>query len=380
MRGDVSRIRRKKGSPGAVTKSVPKVPEEGEKMRSSSEEGASEGFGGKNILSPHYFSRSGLLGDIMEKLPLGIMGRDITGGGRYVFWNAFMEELTGISRKGILHSSGESILPRELQSLFQEQDARVVREERSLDCGMVPFPGAPGVRIHMVKILFREGHTGHQLVVSILQDLSRQAALEGRLRHAERSLGIFREQAERLRRILHGAAEPGGGKGLQGEQLSQALGLMTKIEGILGCLGIPEESPLQGAEKSREDSSKNPPPEVILLERDPTVQAFALRTLQWEGWPVRTAENREELLKLMEEKDPPGALFLLGYEDMDFPRGVPGRGVVLRGEGAPGEILEECRKRGYQLCPKPFAAWELLESLRRCVSMEWGTRTAGAAE
>ena len=232
MPGDVSRIRRKKGSPGAAAKSAAKAPEEGEKMRSSSEEGASEGFGGKNTLSPHYFSRSGLLGDIMEKLPLGIMGRDITGGGRYVFWNAFMEELTGISRKGILHSSGESVLPRELQNLFQEQDAQVVREERSLDCGMVPFPGAPSARIHMVKILFREGHTGHQLVVSLLQDLSRQALLEGRLRHAERSLGMLREHTERLGRILRIAVEQVGAKGALGEQLSQALGLMAKIEDL----------------------------------------------------------------------------------------------------------------------------------------------------
>jgi hypothetical protein len=375
MRGDVSRIRRKKGSPGAAAKSVPKVSEEGEKVRPSSEEGASEGFGGVNILSPHYFSRSGLLGDIMEKLPLGIMGRDITGGGRYVFWNAFMEELTGISRKGILHSSGESVLPRELQSLFQEQDARVVREERSLDCGMVPFPGAPGVRIHMVKILFREGHTGHQLVVSILQDLSRQAILEGRLRHAERSLGMFRERAERLRRILRVAAEQGG-EGALGEQLSQVLGLVATME---ESPGAPEESARHLSEKPGEDFLKNSPPEVFLLERDPMVRAFALRTLQWEHWPVHTAENREELLKLMEEKKPERGLFLLGYEDLDLPRGLPGRVVVLRGEEAPGEVLEECRKRGYQLCPKPFAAWELLESLRRCASMGLGTRTEGTA-
>jgi len=376
MGGDAPRIRRKKGSPGAVVKSVPKVPEEGDKVRSSSEEEGPEGFGGKNLLSPHYFSRSGLLGDVMEKLPLGIMGRDITGGGRYVFWNAFMEELTGISRKGILHSSGESVLPQELQSLFQEQDARVIREERSLDCGMVPFPGAPGVRIHMVKILFREGHTGHQLVVSILQDFSRQAVLEGRLRHAERSLGMLREQVDRLRRILRVAVEPGGEKSALGEQLSQILGLVANIEGFPGS---PEESALHISEKPGEDFLKNSPPEVFLLERDPTVRAFALRTLQWEHWPVHTAENREELLKLMEEKSPERGLFLLGYEDLDLPRGLPGRVVVLRGEGTPGEVLEECRKRGYQLCPKPFAAWELLESLRRCASMELGTKTEGTA-
>ncbi len=366
MPGDVSRIRRKKGSPGAVAKSAAKVPEEGEKLRSSSEEEASEGFGGKNTLSPHYFSRSGLLGDIMEKLPLGIMGRDITGGGRYVFWNVFMEELTGISRKRILHSSGESVLPRELQDLFQEQDAQVVREERSLDCGMVPFPGVPGVRIHMVKILFREGHTGHQLVVSLLQDLSRQAALEGRLRHAERSLGVLREHAERLGRILRGVAEQSREKGPLHDQLSQALGLMAKIEGFQGA---PEEGSPHMLEKSGEGSFKDPLPEVFLLERDATVRAFALRTLQWEQWPVHTAENLEELIKLKEEKNPEKGLFLLGYEDLDLPRGLPGRVVVLRGEGIPRETLEECRKRGYGLCPKPFAAWELLESLRRSAAM-----------
>ena len=94
---------------------------------------------------------------------------------------------------------------------------------------------------------------------------------------------------------------------------------------------------------------------------------------------MHTAETLEELLKLMEEKNPEGGLFLLGYEDLDLPRGLPGRVVVLWGEGTPPGTLEECRKRGYQLCPKPFAAWELLESLRRCASMDWGGETKGGA-
>ncbi len=376
MPGEGSRIRRKKAPPGAVatgTSGTAKVSGEKEKISSSSGESpgkrAPEGFAEKNILSPHYFSRSGLLGEIVEKLPMGIMGRDITGGGRYVFWNAFMEELTGVSRKRILHHSGESVLPRDLQDLFQEQDARVVREERSLDCGMVPFPGLPGVRIHMVKILFRETHTGHQLVISLLQNLSRQALLEGRLRHAERSLGMLREYAERLGRILRAATEQGGERPLLRDQLSQALGIIAKMEG--------EEDPLgeffgNSSEKSRDSSSEEPLPEVFLLERDATVRAFALRTLQWENWPVHTAENLEDLLKLKEEKDPEKGLLLLGYEDLDLPRGLPGKVVVLRGEGMSRQILEECRKRGYELCPKPFAAWELLESLRRCAAAERG--------
>ncbi len=372
MEEELSRIRRKKNAGKIPAKENAPIsthvhkdaPEEILPSGEGTEGNSPRHLEEPRALSPHYFSRSGLLGDIVEKLPLGIMGRDMTGGGRYVFWNAFMEELTGISRKRILHHSGESVLSRGLQDLFQEQDLRVVREERSLDCGMVPFPGASGTRIHMVKILFREGSTGHTLVISVLRDLSRQAVLEGRLRSAERSLGLLREHTERLGRILRVAAEQAEVKNALSEQLSQALGIIEKIEDSQNTW---EESSRQHSPQSGR-AVLNVPPEVFLLERNATVRAFALRTLQWENWPVHTGENLEELLTLAEAKEPGNWLFLLGYEHLDFPRGIPGKVVVLRGEEMSEKDIEECRRRGYEICPKPFAAWELLESLKRCAA------------
>ncbi|HPJ27257.1 MAG TPA: hypothetical protein PLA80_14015, partial [Synergistaceae bacterium] len=253
------------------------------------------------------------------------------------------------------------------------QDLRVIREERSLDCGMVPFPGGGSLRIHMVKILFQEGSTGHKLVVSVLRDLSRQAALEGRLRSAERSLGILREHTERLGRILRTSPEQGGNRNSLSEQLFQALGVIAKMEEIHGTS---EEFSRHASPGTGENPSEASPPEVLLLERNATVRAFALRTLEWEDWPVHAGESLEELLSLAEEKKTGRWLFLLGHEHLDFPRGIPGRVVVLRGEEMPEKDLEECRRREYEICPKPFAAWELLESLKRCAARESGTEKA----
>ena len=380
MPGESSRIRRKKNTGESPSPGALKITRGKAGKGTSPEELPEEGFEGSEEsrkFSPHYFSRSGLFGEIMEKLPLGIMGRDMTGGGRYVFWNVFMEELTGISRKSILHHPGDSVLPRERQELFQEQDARVMREERSLDCGLVPFPGVAGARIHMVKILFRESHTGHRLVVSILQDLSRQALLEGRLRYAERTAGLLREYGERVSRILRGTLEQGGESSPFREQLLQALMLTKRMGGEEDVL---EASPGTAEQRSEQAPSEKALPRVYLLERDATVRAFALRTLQWEGWPVRTAESLEELVHALEEENPEDGLFLLGHEDLDFPRGVPGKAVVLRGEGMPRKSMDECRRRGYEICPKPFAAWELLESLRRCAAGSVGEKASFGEE
>ncbi len=354
MYNNPSRIRRKKGS--EVSGKSESSPEE--TSWKDKEPKISPGLLEIKTLSPHYFSQSGLLGEIVNKLPLGIMGRNMTGGGRYVFWNNFMENLTGVEGKKILHYHGDDVLPLHLREIIQEQDIRVVQEERALDCGIVPFPGI-SARIHMIKALFRDAHTGHHLVVSILEDVSLLSSLEGRLCKSLQTVNDLGTSLESLQKNLAQSLH----------DFPEELAAKSDLQDALVAV---EESLKVWHGFSRRDKMEAPArekalPTVLLLEQDPTVRSFAVRTLEWEKWPFRQVENEEELARILREEVLEEPILLMSPSPKPLPDTL-NRIVLFQDEVMSPETAEEHRKRGLQLCPKPFAAKELLESLRHAMA------------
>lgn len=60
-------------------------------------------YGGKDIrpISQKQDSLHGLINTILDKLPLGVFVKDAEDGFRYLYWNRFMEEITGIGTEEV---------------------------------------------------------------------------------------------------------------------------------------------------------------------------------------------------------------------------------------------------------------------------------------
>lgn len=77
-------------------------------------------YGGKDIrpISQKQDSLHGLINTILDKLPLGVFVKDAEDGFRYLYWNRFMEEITGIGTEEVeghndFELSFDAIMPAE---------------------------------------------------------------------------------------------------------------------------------------------------------------------------------------------------------------------------------------------------------------------------
>lgn len=89
-------------------------------------------YGGKDIrpISQKQDSLHGLINTILDKLPLGVFVKDAEDGFRYLYWNRFMEEITGIGTEEVeghndFELSFDAIMPAE-ERLGLDRDVMVL--------------------------------------------------------------------------------------------------------------------------------------------------------------------------------------------------------------------------------------------------------------
>ncbi|TVP74319.1 MAG: response regulator [Gemmatimonadales bacterium] len=137
------------------------------------------------------------------------------------------------------------------------------------------------------------------------------------------------------------------------------------------------------------DNETSTPPLVLVVEDDPTVQGFIVRTLKRHGYVCLTAGSAEEALRVSSEADRPVDLLVLdimlpdswGTRLMQDVRAQHEdvRVILTSGYTSEDPILAagvDARDPDIPFLEKPFAPDGLLEAVRTALSTRRGPATA----
>ncbi|MEW6446406.1 MAG: EAL domain-containing protein [Pseudomonadota bacterium] len=121
---------------------------------------------------------------IIENLPLMVFMKDAEHL-RFVRFNQAGERLLGLSRTQLIGRGDEDFFPPEQARHFIENDRRVLSSHEMVDIPVEPIQTTHGLRyLHTRKIAIRDESGAPRFLLGISEDITRQRAMEERLRMA----------------------------------------------------------------------------------------------------------------------------------------------------------------------------------------------------
>jgi PAS domain S-box-containing protein len=128
-------------------------------------------------------SQSEFLEKLIENMPVGLWVKDGRQDFRYVFWNAFMEKMTGISSRQIIGKNDLEINMSKDAQLYMEEDFDLLTHPRRLE---IPLRSFFGRQVNILKIPIADDEGIPSSVLGLLTDVTDRVEAEVRLRHAQK--------------------------------------------------------------------------------------------------------------------------------------------------------------------------------------------------